>query len=93
MVAVTFDSFGILEHILSYVQVQDLVKATEVNRRFKLAGRSNVLWKAACGPLWDARKGMVDLGEEVRSIVTWHVLPCWWYSLIMLLCVLCLLCA
>jgi hypothetical protein len=44
----TFYSFGLLEHILSFVTVNDLLAATEVNRRFKVAGRSNILWETAC---------------------------------------------
>ena len=65
--AVTFDSFGILEHILSYVGVRELLAATQVNRRFKLAGRSHDLWKAACTLCWKDRKGITELGDDVSA--------------------------
>jgi hypothetical protein len=64
-IADTLDSFGILEHILSYVAVQDLLAATAVSRRFKVAGRSNFLWKDACLSLWKGRKGMKGCDDNV----------------------------
>lgn len=64
-IADTVDSFGILEHILSFVAVQDLLAATEVSRRFKVAGRSSFLWKDACVSLWKDRKGMKGCGDIV----------------------------
>ena len=59
------DSFGLLEHILSYAAVRDLVVATEVNRRWKEAGRSNVLWEA----LYKTRvlEGTLDPSEQIKS--------------------------
>ena len=63
----TFDSFGILEHILSFVTVKDLLAATAVSRRFKTAGRSNTLWKDACRALWKDRNGISEWREAVST--------------------------
>ena len=68
-IADTFDSFGILEHILSFVAAQDLLAATEVSRRFKVAGRSDVLWEKACPSLWNGRKGMMECDSNVSCAV------------------------
>jgi F-box-like len=61
----TFESFGVLEHILSYVSARDLLTATEVSRRFKVAGRSDFLWEEACHSLWKGRKGMRECDANV----------------------------
>lgn len=68
-IADTFDSFGVLEHILSFVPAQDLLAATEVSRRFKVAGRSDFLWEEACVSLWKGRKGMRVCEENVSHTV------------------------
>jgi hypothetical protein len=65
----TFDSFGILEHILSYVDSADLLTATCVNRRWKEAGRTDTLWKTAIARLW----------KEKVGVLTEH--PLFWRSL------------
>lgn len=72
-IAAVFDSFGVLEHILSYASPKDLARCTEVNQRWKEAGRSDVLWKFACASLWKDRKGMFgclpkDTNEEVSLL-------------------------
>lgn len=65
-----FDSFGILEHILSFVDTSALLTATAVNRRWKEAGRNDDLWKVATVQLWKGKKGF-HAGEE----------PIFWRSL------------
>jgi hypothetical protein len=62
--AVVFDSFGVLEHILSFASPKELVRATEVNQRWKEAGRSDILWKLACASFWKDRKGVPTATEE-----------------------------
>jgi len=41
------ETFGILEHVLSYCNTHDLLQACAVNRRWKQAGRMDSLWQAA----------------------------------------------
>mmetsp|Transcript_45184 Transcript_45184/g.110040 ORF Transcript_45184/g.110040 Transcript_45184/m.110040 type:complete len:612 (+) Transcript_45184:802-2637(+) len=53
-----FDSFGVLEHILSFVDTQTLLNATLVTRRFKKAGRHDDLWIKAIKRLWKDKKGV-----------------------------------
>ena len=54
-----FDSFGVLEHILSYVDaVPDLVNSSLVNHRWKEASRSDELWEAAIPRLWETKIGV-----------------------------------
>jgi hypothetical protein len=59
--SVAFDSFGILEHILSYADSSDLLAASCVNLRWKEAGRTDSLWKDAISRLW---KGKIGVHEE-----------------------------
>ncbi|CAJ1942682.1 unnamed protein product [Cylindrotheca closterium] len=59
-----FDSFGLLETILSYVDAKELLQSTMVNRRWKLAGRSDSLWKSHIQKLWDDKVGFAHLCEE-----------------------------
>lgn len=67
--AVVFDSFGVLEHILSFASPKDLVEATGVNQRWKEAGRSDILWKLACASFWKDRKGVcLPTKEEEVSV-------------------------
>lgn len=58
--SVTFDTFGILEHILSYSQTNDLLAATAVSRRWREAGRNDALWEAAITRLWDGKVGVAS---------------------------------
>jgi hypothetical protein len=58
-----FNSFGVLEHVLSYVDTDTLLSATSVSQRWKKAGRSENLWKAATQKLWEGKKG-VDSNDE-----------------------------
>ena len=53
-----FDSFGVLEHILSFVDTQTLLNATLVTRRFKKAARHDDLWVEAIKRLWKDKKGV-----------------------------------
>lgn len=53
-----FESFGVLELVLSYVDSDTLLSATSVNHRWKEAGRNDDLWKAALQRLWEGKKGV-----------------------------------
>ena len=53
-----FDSFGILEHVLLFVDTETLLATTLVNRRWKEASRSDSLWKLATLRLWKNKKGV-----------------------------------
>jgi hypothetical protein len=55
--SVVFDSFGILEYILCYSEAVDLLAATQVNRRWKEAGRTDSLWEGATERLWRHKIG------------------------------------
>lgn len=66
-----FDSFGILEHILSYAEAQDLLPATCVSRRWKEAGRSDFLWESAIQLRWEDKVGAIpELPLFWRSLFT-----------------------
>lgn len=56
-----FDSFGVLEHILSYIDTDTLLSAAAVSRRWSQAGRNDDLWKSATLRLWEGKAG-VDPG-------------------------------
>ncbi|KAL3935480.1 MAG: hypothetical protein SGBAC_009008 [Bacillariaceae sp.] len=62
-----FDSFGILETILSYVEARDLLQATMVNRRWKMAGRADSLWKFHIEELWNGKVGFAHLREQAQK--------------------------
>mmetsp|Transcript_74500 Transcript_74500/g.112262 ORF Transcript_74500/g.112262 Transcript_74500/m.112262 type:complete len:279 (+) Transcript_74500:106-942(+) len=64
-----FDSFGVLEHVLSYVEASDLLSATRVNRRWKEAGRNDELWEAAIPLLWQGK-----VGVPVEQTLFWRSL-------------------
>jgi len=53
-----FQCPGLLEYILSYSSITDLAAATEVNRWWKQAGRSDMIWKESCCRFWINRVGM-----------------------------------
>jgi F-box domain len=61
-----FDSFGVLEQILSFVDTPTLLVATRVNRRWKQAGRHDDLWIGAIQRLWKEKKG-VYLNSKTNS--------------------------
>lgn len=55
---VIIEGFGVLEHILSYVDSNDLLAASCVNKRWKEAARTDSLWKAAVLRLWEGKVGV-----------------------------------
>jgi hypothetical protein len=57
--SLVFDSFGLLEQILSFSETPDLLAATTVNRQWKHAGRQDELWKSAIRRMWKDKKGSV----------------------------------
>lgn len=69
-VSSTFDLFGVLEHILWFVDTETLKSATMVNRRWKEAGRNDGLWKAATLRLWKDKKGV----RWVKEPLFWRTL-------------------
>jgi hypothetical protein len=56
--------FGVLEHILSFVPVPDLVTASYVSKRWKEAARSDFLWKPLCRSLWKGKWSMPHVNDE-----------------------------
>lgn len=68
---IAFESFGVLEHILSYADSSDLLSSTCVNRRWKEASRMDSLWKAALCRLWEGKVGVsADRPLFWRSLFT-----------------------
>lgn len=65
-----FDSFGILEHILSYSDVETVLAATAVSRRWKQAGRSDDIWRSFVTSLYKGKKGT----HSVVDAVFWRTL-------------------
>ena len=53
-----FDLLGLLENVLSFSEVPDLLVASEVNKRWKEAARMDSHWRGACQRYWK-RNGMV----------------------------------
>lgn len=53
-----FESFGILETMLSYAGVEELLQATLVNSRWKSAGRTDSLWEPHTTQLWEGKFGV-----------------------------------
>jgi len=51
-----FDSYGVLEHILSFADMGTVVSATLVCRRWKEAGRQDEIWRIFVRHLWDGKK-------------------------------------
>lgn len=70
-----FESFGLLEHILSYSTVPELLTAAFVNERWKEAARSDVIWKPHCRLLWKGKWCMSHVDEDENS-----ELPLFWRS-------------
>lgn len=53
-----FESFGILETILSYSDANDLCHAAAVRTRWKTAARTDSLWEPWVAELWNGKKGV-----------------------------------
>lgn len=60
-----FDTFGLLEHILSFCSVEEWIASSKVSRRWKEAGRMDFLWKRASEQLWVDKVG-APAQDEVR---------------------------
>jgi hypothetical protein len=58
------DAVGVLEHILSFLAVTDLLNATAVSRRWKKGGRIDPLWHVATRRLWATKKGVPYCGDD-----------------------------
>jgi hypothetical protein len=68
-----FDSFGILEQkILCYCDIQDILSATVVNKRWKQAGRHDEIWKDIIRRTWKDKKGVWSSQNQIfwRSLYT-----------------------
>ena len=67
MESAVFDTFGLLELILSYSTADDLLQASLVSQRWKDAARNDFLWIDICKALWEGKAGMSHLEgtEEV----------------------------
>ena len=71
-----FHSFGVLEHILTYSDVNTVLSATAVNRRWKEAGRRDEIWLNFVRKLWEGKKGAYHIGLNHP-----HKEPLFWRSL------------
>ena len=71
-----FHSFGVLEHILTYSDVNTVLSATAVNRRWKEAGRRDEIWHYFVRKLWEGKKGAYHVGLNHP-----HKEPLFWRSL------------
>ena len=71
-----FHSFGILEHILTYSDLNTVLSATAVNRRWKEAGRQDEIWRNFVSKLWEGKKGTHHCGLNHL-----HKEPLFWRSL------------
>jgi hypothetical protein len=69
-ISLVFDSMGILEQILSFVDTTDLQNSTAVNRRWKEAGRTDALWQAVIRRTWHDKKGV----SSDRNMIFWRSL-------------------
>ena len=64
-----FDSYGLLEQILAFASVPELLAASVVNKRWKEAARLDSLWLRACRSLWKDKWGMSHItGDEDREV-------------------------
>jgi F-box domain len=62
------DAIGVLEHILSFLSLPDLLNATTVSRRWKKGGRIDPLWQVATRRLWATKKGLTHcIGRDHRG--------------------------
>ena len=61
--SVVFDSFGILEQIFLFLSAHDLLQSSEVNRRWKIAARSDSIWVKLVKDLWKEMIVYYDLFE------------------------------
>eukprot|EP00978_Attheya_sp_CCMP212_P013723 scaffold34550_cov56-Attheya_sp.AAC.4 len=75
------DSFGLLEDILFFLEPVDWVRASAVNRRWKVAARYEELWKEAASQLWrEKRGGVVELLQTHHAKTTNMVFHFHWRS-------------
>uniref|UniRef100_A0A7S4I343 F-box domain-containing protein n=1 Tax=Odontella aurita TaxID=265563 RepID=A0A7S4I343_9STRA len=58
------DAPGLLENVLSFCPVPDLLSASASSRRLKEAARSDCLWREACKKLWEGKMGMTSSNSE-----------------------------
>jgi hypothetical protein len=67
-----FDLIGVLEQILSFLTTTDVVNATLVNSRWKLAGRNDDIWKTFIQRTWRGKKGVTSSTNMIfwRSLFT-----------------------
>jgi hypothetical protein len=70
-----FDSFGLLEHILEYSTVSDLLTAASVSQRWNEAARSDILWKGLCQEIWAHKWCMTHVPDDASA-----ELPLFWRS-------------
>jgi len=73
-----FEAVGLLEEILAFSDVSDLLVATVVSKRWKQAGRADFLWERASSTLY---KEKVAAPQEHRIGNGEIVLPFFWRSL------------
>jgi len=67
-------SYGLLEHILSYNSVVDVLGACNVNRRWNQAARTDGIWKAACNLLWKDKVGCPVLRRGKTLALFWRTM-------------------
>ena len=67
-----FDSFGLLEHIFSFMPVCDLLNASYISERWKEAARSDFLWKKACRLLWKGKWALSHITDESELPLFWR---------------------
>jgi hypothetical protein len=65
-----FNSFGVLEHILTYSDLRTVLSATAVSWRWKEAGRHDEIWREFVRKLWEGKKG----GHPVKEPLFWRSL-------------------
>jgi len=67
-----FDAPYLLEHILSFVSIHELLTAAFVNDRWKGAARSDMLWKPLCRELWKSKWCMSHVNETEELPLFWR---------------------
>jgi len=65
-----FHAFGVLEHIFSYSTAKELAMASEVNKRWKIASRNDLLWLPHSQRLWNSKVAMQDVTMFWRTLLT-----------------------
>mmetsp|Transcript_4722 Transcript_4722/g.7010 ORF Transcript_4722/g.7010 Transcript_4722/m.7010 type:complete len:290 (+) Transcript_4722:14-883(+) len=76
--AKVFEAAGLLEEILAFSDVPDLLVATAVSKRWKEAGRADFLWEKASLTLY---KDKIAAPQQRRDTNGELVLPFFWRSL------------